>query len=119
VSDPRAPIVERLRRYTLDIFSREAVARTVLLVLQSGTFLIPELMTQPPEEVFRAWQVLLSAGSIESAGLAVRGLNADTRQAVVSLFMSAVEAFGRGEHVLFSNVSLDIPDWLVDLCRKS
>lgn len=119
MSDPRAPIVERLRRYTHDIFSREAVARTVLIVLQSGTFLIPELMTQPPEEVFRAWQALLSAGSIESAGVAVRALNADTRQAVVLLFMSAVEAFGRGGDVLFFDVSLNVPDWLVDLCQKS
>ena len=115
----RAPIVERLRRYTLDIFSREAVARTMLLVVQSGTFLIPELMTQPPEEVFRVWQALLDAGSIESAGLAVCGLNADTRQAVVLLFMSAVEAFGWGEPVLFFNVSLSVPDWLVELCQKS
>ena len=93
------------------------VAQAILLVIQSGTNFIPELMAESPEEVLRAWQALASAGSIESARLAVRQLSVETRQVVIPLLMSVIDAFGRGERVSFMNVTLRVPDWLVELSQ--
>ena len=74
-------------------------------------------MAEPPEEVFRAWQALASAGSIESARLAVRQLSVETRQVIIPLLMRVIDAFGRGERISFMNETLKVPDWLVALCQ--
>jgi hypothetical protein len=76
-------------------------------------------MARPPDELWQAWQALADAGSVESARYAVRGLSLTAQHAVIPLLMAVVNAFERGQQVLFVDMTFRLPDWLVELCEGS
>ena len=95
------------------------VGEAILVIVQSGTYFVPELMAQRPDELWHAWQVLTAAGSVEAARDAARGLSLAAQHAVIPLLMSVVDAFERGQQVSFVDMTFSLPDWLVELCRDS